>query len=104
MASYNWLNSSKKLGIKWKVLKAFLLEKEYIYLTEKTKKINCYDKFSTNGGSGLFYKKIDVFNKPNGDVIKDYQTKVTDKGLKYLREELKKEGLINGDNVGQGSK
>ena len=98
MASYNWRDSTKMLNVKWKDLKSFLLEHGYIYLTEKTKKINCYDKYSTNGGSGLFYKKVDVFNKPNGDVIKDYQTKVTDRGIKFFKEELKKEGLINGDN------
>lgn len=94
MSSYNWRETSKILGIKLKDLKSFLIQKEYIYLTEKTKKINCYDKYSTNGGSGLFYKKIDVYNKPNGEVIKDYQTKVTQKGMEHLRKELKEKGLI----------
>lgn len=90
----NWINSSKILGIKWKDFKKYLLEHNYIYITEKSKKINCYEKFSTKGGSGLFYKKIDIVPLPNGKNIKDYQTKVTIKGIEFFKQELKKEGLI----------
>jgi len=90
----NWLNSSKILGIKWKDFKKYLLENRYIYITENSKKINCYDKFSTKSGSGLFYKKIDVVPLPNGKTVKDYQTKVTIKGIEHFKLELKKAGLI----------
>lgn len=90
----NWLNTSKILGIKWKDFKKYLLEHKYIYITENSKKINCYEKFSTRGGSGLFYKKIDIVPLPNGKEVKDYQTKVTIKGIEFFKQELKKEGLI----------
>lgn len=90
----NWLNSSKVLGIKWKDFKKYLLEHNYIYITKNSKKINCYDKYSTKGGNGLFYKKIDTIPLLNGKIVKDYQTKVTIKGIEFFRNELKKEGLI----------
>ena len=92
--SVNWLNASKVLGIKWKDFKRYLLDNGYIYITEKSKKINCYDKDSTKNGSGLFYKKIDIVPLPNGKTVKDYQTKVTIKGIEYFKQQLKKEGLI----------
>ena len=90
----NWLNSSKILGVKWKDFKQFLLEKNYIYITKSSKKINCYDEYSTRGGSGLFYKKIDIIILPNGRTVKDYQTKITIKGIEFFKKELKKEGII----------
>lgn len=92
--SLNWLNSSKVLGIKWKVFKEYLLNNKYIYITENSKKINCYDKYSTKNGSGLFYKKIDIITLPNGKEIKDYQTKVTIKGIEYFKKKFTEEGLI----------
>jgi len=42
----------------------------------------------------LFYKKIDIIPLPNGITKKDYQTKITIKGIEYFKSELKKEGLI----------
>ena len=90
----NWLNSSKLLGIKWKDFKQYLLDNGYIYITQSSKKINCYDKFSTNNGSGLFYKKIDIITLPNGKTVKDYQTKVTIKGIEYFKKKLTEEGVI----------
>jgi len=90
----NWINSARVLGVKWKDFKQYLLDNNYIYITKSSKKINCYDKFSTNNGSGLFYKKIDIIPLPNGITKKDYQTKITIKGIEYFKSELKKEGLI----------
>lgn len=92
--SVNWLNSSKLLGIKWKDFKQYLLDKGYIYITKSSKKINCYDEFSTKNGSELFYKKIDIITLPNGKTVKDYQTKVTIKGIEYFKQKLTEEGLI----------
>lgn len=92
--SLSWIDTSKVLGIKWKVFKQYLLDKGYIYITESSKKINCYDKYSTKGGNGLFYKKIDIVTLPDGTKRKNYQTKVTVKGIEFFKKELRKEGLI----------
>jgi len=90
----NWINSARVLGVKWKDFKQYLLDNNYIYITKSSKKINCKDEYSTRGGSGLFYKKIDIIPLPDGTIKKDYQTKVTIKGIEYFKEKLKKEGII----------
>lgn len=84
---------AKKLEVKVQDFKKYLLDNNYIYLSEKVNKIICYDDYSTRNGSGLFYLKTDI-SKINGK--KMYQTKITSKGYEFFKNDLLERGLING--------
>lgn len=84
---------AKKLEVTVQDFKKYLLNNEYIYLSEKVNKIICYDEYSTRNGSGLFYLKIDI-SKVNGK--KMYQTKITSKGYEFFKHDLLERRLING--------
>lgn len=92
--SFSIKDCAKILNIKIQDFKKYLLDNNYIYLSEKVNKIICYDDYSTRNGSGLFYLKIDI-SQINGK--KMYQTKVTSKGLDFFKKDLQERSLLYGN-------